>query len=59
MNDIHPHELLVAHLEDICRLAKEKEFHDFENNKFPMPKMELVMQLENIIRNTKAGLYDN
>jgi len=59
MEKIDPHDLLVAHLQEIYRLAKEKQFHDFENSKYPAPKMELVMQLENIIRNVKSGLYDN
>ena len=59
MPDNTPHDLLVAHLKDITRLAEEKEFHDFANERYPAPKMELVAQLENIIKNTKNGLYDN
>ena len=54
-----PNELLVAHLEAIKDDAVKGEFGDFTNNKYPAPKMELVAQLENIIKNTKNGLYDN
>ena len=56
---MNPHELLLAHLKAILDDAQAKEFHDFENNKYPAPKLELVAQLENVIRNAKHGLYDN
>lgn len=54
-----PHELLIAHLTAILEEAKDNQFHDFGSDKYPLPKVELVMQLENIIKNAKVGLYDN
>lgn len=54
-----PSELLEAHLQAFLDEAKEGQFHDFKNEKYPAPKMELVAQLENIIKNVKSGLYDD
>ena len=55
---MEPNDLLVAHLNAILEDAKNFEFDDFKNTKYPAPKMELVMQLENVINNVKNGLYD-
>ena len=52
------HHRLVAHLGYIFLDAVYCEFHDFKNEKYAAPKMELVAQLENVIKNVKSGLYD-
>lgn len=54
-----PHNLLVAHLKAILDDADMCQFHDYLNVKYSTPKVELIMQLERIIINAKAGLYDN
>lgn len=56
---IDPHDLLVAHLKSILQEAEAKEFHDFQNKKYPAPKMELASQLNRIRENVINGLYDN
>ncbi len=56
---MNPHQLLVAHIKAILQDAENKEFHDFENQKYATPKVELFTQLENIIKNVKSGAYDN
>lgn len=59
MTHIPPDKLLIGHLKAVLEEAENDEFHDFKNKKYPLPKIELVMQLENIIKNVKNGLYDN
>jgi hypothetical protein len=56
---MNPHELLVSDIEKLLDEAKNKEFHDFENEKYAFPKKELVEKLEILIENVKEGKYDN
>ena len=53
------HEKLILHLSQVLELAKANQFHDFKNDRFPAPKMALVDYLQNLIDNTKNGVYDN
>ena len=53
------HEDLVSHLELLLIEAKEFEFHDFKNNEYPAPKIELVSRLELLKKNAIDGVYDN
>lgn len=53
------HYLLIAHLAAVLKEACSHEFHDFKNEKYPAPKIELCAQLQNIIKNAQSGLYDN
>lgn len=49
-------------IKDIAELLKEVEafeFHDFKNEKYAAPKMELVMKLGAIMDSAKNGKYDN
>lgn len=53
------HDNLVNDLRSILHEAEQKQFHDFENDKYPMPKMSLVMKLQEIIDKAKNGEYDD
>jgi len=53
------HMNLLVDLELVLAEARAKEYHDFENETYATPKMELVRKLESIINNTKNGKYDN
>lgn len=46
-------------LENLYFEAKNKEFHDFENQIYPFPKLKLIEKLQEIIDGVKAGKYDN
>lgn len=52
-------EELVKDLEKIMEEAKDKQFHDFENDRYAFPKKVLVEKLQDMIINVKAGKYDN
>lgn len=52
-------EKLVMDLENLYFEAKNKEFHDFENQIYPFPKLKLIEKLQEIIDGVKAGKYDN
>ena len=54
-----PNDILIEDLEKILEEVKNKEFTDFENEKYDMPKVELVKQLQEIIEKVKNGTYDN
>lgn len=49
---------LIEDLEYLLKEAKNNEFDDFKNEKYPNPKMELVAQLNNMITDTIGGKYD-
>lgn len=53
------HTTLVNDLKSIAADAENFEFHDFKNTSYAAPKMTLVAKLEEIIKNTKEGFYDN
>lgn len=55
----HGHKQLIDDLEHVLTDAKNCEFHDFLNEKYAMPKMALIQELEQISRNAKNGDYDN
>jgi len=49
---------LINDLGELYFEAKNKEFSDFDGEKYDAPKMELVRQLTVIIDKTKNGQYD-
>lgn len=53
------HTELVADLFALYAEALEGEFHDFENRKYPAPKVELVNKLNDLATKVKEGKYDN
>lgn len=53
------HTNLVNDIEHLLIEVKNKEFHDFENDKHALPKMVLVSELEKLIARAKNGWYDN
>jgi hypothetical protein len=53
------HENLIENLELILKKAKEFEYHDFLNTRYPFPKMRFVADLETVIKAAKSGHYDN
>jgi len=56
---VDPNFLLIQDIKDLLLGAEDKEFTDFENDKYDSPKVELILKLQNIINNTKDGKYDN
>jgi hypothetical protein len=53
------HQVLISDLASLIAEAQMKEFHDFENDTYATPKVELVRKLEVLITNVKDGKYDN
>lgn len=53
------HKNLIDDLAELTKLAAEYQFHDFQNSSFAVPKMKLVELLEEMIKRTKSGRYDN
>lgn len=53
------HIKLVKDLENLLEEAKAFEFHDFKNDKYAAPKMELVGFLLAMVDKVKEGGYDN
>lgn len=53
------HEDLLQDLETLLEQAKAYQFHDFRNEDYAMPKVELVKKLDAIASQTKSGKYDN
>jgi len=53
------HYLLLKDLWDLFQEAANHEFHDFKNNKYPAPKMELHAKLLGLDSNMQEGKYDN
>lgn len=53
------HDNLLSDLEKLLLEAQNEEFHDFKNNKYAAPKMELASQLEALRKNVIDGKYDN
>lgn len=39
--------------------ARNYQFHDYKNTKYPMPKVALIATLERIISRAKNGYYNN
>lgn len=58
MND-EGHMRLIADLKDILGEAEAFQFHDFRNEKYATPKMELVNRLTQIANRARNGDYDN
>lgn len=54
-----PHLDLVADLALLLKEASDGEFHDFANEKYAAPKMELERKLSIIRDNVINGKYDN
>lgn len=50
---------LLLDLGALMRDAQRHEFHDFKNDKYAAPKMELVNRLNDIATKAKDGKYDN
>lgn len=51
-----------ALLKDVAMLTREVidfQFHDFKNQRYAMPKVELVSRLQALTKNTMDGKYDN
>lgn len=59
MSEDKGHEKLILDLQELFYAAKTKEFHDFENETYAAPKMQLVAFLEEIKQKTIKGEYDN
>lgn len=60
-NDIameHAREVLCEDIDSLLQDAKEGEFGDFTNKKYPAPKIALVSKLQQLIDNVKNGKYD-
>jgi len=53
------HKNLIVDLNALFLDAISKEFHDFENQKYAMPKVELSNRLHQIRMNVVEGKYDN
>lgn len=53
------HIALIDDLCDLFNLASAFEFHDFKNNTYAMPKVELVRRLDEMRKKTIEGDYDN
>ncbi len=53
------YEALMVDLEILFDEAKNYEFDDFRNTKYPAPKMTLINRLQELIANTQDGKYDN
>lgn len=53
------HDLLIKDLESLLREAKEFQFHDFKNLKYPTPKVALTIKLRDLAEQCKSGRYDN
>lgn len=53
------HEQLVHDIEYLLMQVKKYEFHDFKNNKFGTPKIELARKLFEIRGKVINGIYDN
>lgn len=53
------HASLVRDLYNLLNEAEDYEFHDFRNEKYPAPKVELVRRLMIITEAAKDGKYDN
>lgn len=51
-------QLLVTDLEVLLQEAKDGEFGDFSNNKYPAPKMTLRARLLELAENVVEGKYD-
>lgn len=49
---------LVEDLEELLTEAKNGEFGDFTNNKYPAPKMALADKLHELRNNVINGKYD-
>lgn len=58
MND-KGHQQLIQDIEGLLAEASLYEFHDFKNNKYATPKVELVNKLNDIATKVKNGAYDN
>ena len=50
--------ILITDLELLLKEAKEGEFGDFTNNKYPAPKMALAERLLELRNNVISGRYD-
>lgn len=59
MKPDHGHKHLIEDLRQLLAEAEAKEFHDFENTKYPMPKRKLMECLQVIMDNVVQGAYDN
>jgi hypothetical protein len=57
-NDVG-HQDLLHDLKCVLQDAKDCEFHDYMNKKYATPKVELVRQLNEIIKDVVGGVYDN
>lgn len=53
------HENLINDLRDLLLEAEVFNFHDFKNDKYATPKIELYNKLNEIIHRMKDGNYDN
>lgn len=50
--------ILIADLEALLQEAKDGEFGDFTNEKYPAPKIELARKLYEMRQNVIGGKYD-
>lgn len=53
------HDKLISDLSMLLLEAQQYEFHDFRNQRYATPKVELVRQLNQLADNVKNGDYDN
>ena len=57
--DDKQHFRLVRDLSDLLKEAIDCEFHDFKNEKYAAPKMELRLKLLVLVNKVENGYYDN
>jgi hypothetical protein len=53
------HIALMEDVKDLLNEAVAFEYHDFLNEKYPAPKVELVTKLRKMVDRAMAGDYDN
>lgn len=53
------HKKLVEDFGKLFIEINDKQFHDYVNTKYAMPKVELVNKLNDLATKVKEGYYDN
>lgn len=53
------HEELLTALANLYHAAELFQFNDFKNTQYPVPKVALVKELQNLIERVKKGDFDN
>jgi hypothetical protein len=53
------HENLIRDIKTLLSDAEDYQLHDFQNSRYPAPKMALYNKLNALAANVKEGIYDN